>query len=181
MKKFLAVLSVALISACVPDATKSEDQPVTSDPTCKIKAVKDHDLGHVYYTPSHRLYKHVTNIDHRYCTEAEAKKAGYSSAPQRFPNSTAEYIECLDGENGSGSCHNYVSGIYQSLKIYDKICGSDSVSKTELADTVRNYAKKDESRMDQDRYSSIASAMVSKYSCGGSSSAKSSKSSKKKK
>ncbi len=166
MKKFLAILSVAAITACVPDAIKTEDKPVTSDPACKFKAVKDHELGKVYYAPSHRLYKHVTNIDKRYCTESEARSAGYSSAPNRFANSTAEYIECLDGENGSGSCHNYVSGIYQSLKIYDKVCGD--ASKAELADTVRNYAKKDENRMDQDRYSSIASAMVSKYSCGGS-------------
>jgi hypothetical protein len=182
MKKFLAILSVAMLAACAATTTtaKNEEKSTAkSDPACKFKAVKDGEMGKIYYGPSHRLYKYVTNLDHRYCTEAEAKKAGYSVAPQRFPNSTAEYIECLDGENGSGSCHNYVSGIYQSLKIYEKICGSDSVSKSELADTVRSYARKEESRMDADRYSSIASAMVSKYSCGSSAVAK--KSTKKKK
>ena len=166
MKKFLAIISIVLLSACAEEAVKTESsKPVASDSSCKIKAVKDKDLGHVYYAPSHRLYKYVTNVDHRYCTEDEAKKAGFTDAPKLFSNSTAEYIECLDGENGSGTCHNYVSGIYQSLKIYDKVCGPDNISKEELATTVREYAKKDESRLDADKYSSIASAMIDKYSC----------------
>lgn len=168
MKKFLAILSIALITACVPETeTKEDGKPTTSDASCKIKALKDHDLGKVYYAPSHRLYKHVSNFDKKYCTESQARSAGYSSAPSRFPNSTAEYIECLDGEGTSGNCHNYVSGIYQSLKIYEKVCGPATVSKPELADTVRNYAKKSDDRMDADRYSSISSAIVAKYSCGG--------------
>lgn len=181
MKKILSILFICSLAACVPDAGKEDGKPTTSDPSCKVKAVKDPTMGKIYYSPSHRLYKHVSNFDHRYCTEGEASKAGYSKAPDRFPNSTAEYIECLDGEGTSGNCHNYVSGIYQSLKIYDRVCGPDNISKEELASTVKSYARRDEDRMDVDRYNTIANAMLDKYSCRSSSKSSSKPSSNKKK
>jgi hypothetical protein len=164
MKKFIAILSVVLLASCAEDAK----QVTTSSSGCQnVKAVNDSKDGKIYYAPSHRLYQNVaisTSLgDRNYCSIEEATKAGYKPAPQQFADSTAKLVDCLD----SGGCQNYVVGIYQSLRIYDKVCAPSDISADSLAGAVIDYADKNPSQADTEKFYGVSSALINKYGCPG--------------
>jgi len=163
MKKFIAILSVFLIASCTEEANQTS---VTSSSGCQnIKAVNDTDDGKIYYSPSHRLYKYVqisANLgDRNYCSVDEATKAGFRPAPAQFADSTAKLVGCLE----YGGCQNYVVGIYQSLRIYDKVCAPADISNETLASDIISYTEENPSQADVAKFYGVSGALLEKYPC----------------
>ena len=177
IKKLPALILLFLITACVTD---SERTPVTSKAevadksSCQnVYGVKDPENGgNIYYDKSHRLYKFIkldtSKGDRNFCSIDAARQGGFGKkAPDYFLDSTKNLVICLNAESESGKCHNYIFGIYQSLKIYDKVCGPTGVSGRELANVVENYAEKTKDGMDVSRYHGATTAFLDKYPCRG--------------
>jgi hypothetical protein len=163
MKKILAVLLLFTVAAC--NEQKAQELKTASGGCDNIKAVNDTNDGKIYYAPNHRLYQHVKINkelgDRNYCSVQEASSAGYKPAPQQFADSTAKLIDCLD----AGGCQNYVVGIYQSLRIYDKVCAPADISPDTLAGDVRSYTGDNPSQADVEKFYGVTSALLDKYPC----------------
>ena len=154
--KFFLLAFVILLSANVAQAAK-----------CDIKAVQDKEDGAIYYDKDHRLHKFVKlqKDDKTFCSESQAKRAGYAEAPENFSNSTARLVECI--EDGVKSCLGYVVGQYRSLAIYDKACAGDA-SQTQIVHSFLDHAKNSGSRMDTEKFYGTTGALMDAFPCNGS-------------
>ena len=155
MKKAFVFAALIALAGVVPAVAGS----------CNVKGVNDSTDGKIYYAPDHRLYKHVQispNLgDRMFCSVDQAESAGYEEAPDQFSDSTAKLVDCLE----EGGCRNYVQGIYQSLEIYDKVCGPSSISSDILAQDVIEHANDNPSQMDVEKFYGATGAFLEKYSC----------------
>lgn len=174
MKKFLILSLAMLVAACasdVPGNITDTGAKISKSDCENVKGVKDIDNGgKIYYTRDHRLYDFIkldtAMGDKSFCNIDLAKKAGFSRiAPQYFEDSAYKMVGCLETESEGGSCHTYIAGIYQSLRIYNKVCGPAERSKSELASTYISYAQKTKNGMDVSKYSGATSAFISRYGC----------------
>lgn len=183
MKKLLAAVLLTTLAAC--SATGSKDlaninpQPKPEavktskiSSSCKdvVYGVRDKDNGgSIYYTKTHKLYKFIKldpkQGDREFCGEAAAKSAGFHAAPEHFQDSTYNLIQCLKAEGSEGTCHSYIAGIYQSLKIYDKVCGPAGITKAEMASVVESHAEHAPNGMEVGKYHGAADAFLHKYPC----------------
>lgn len=138
---------------------------------CNIKAVNDKEDGAIYYTKEHRLYRYVNmqNVTggRTFCTESDAKNAGYKPAAQNFSDSTARVVECIeDGENAT-KCGNYVMGIYSSLKIYGEVCGVGSATRENVLNSFVDSAKNSRDNLDIAKYYGTTNLLRSAFPCSG--------------
>ena len=180
MNKIFTVLMLIAVAACAEMQTQqpvAKVAPVQSSPAdvlkevnlgCfNVKAVNDPEHGKVYYTQKHNLFKYVqldkSRGDRYFCNTAQAEKAGFKPAEAHFSGSVYYLVECLHSEGPEGECHRYISGIYQSLKIYDKVCGS--ASHGEMAEVVEDYANEHKDAMDSGKYEGTTAAFIHEYPC----------------
>lgn len=158
MSKFCSVFLVAFALMFVTANAQAQ---------CNIKGVVDPKDGKVFYTSSHRLYKYVDPKKSKgaqtFCTEGEARTAGFSRAKNNFSNSTARLVDCV--EDGEQKCMNYVLGQYKSLDIYDKVC-ADGTSSNEILESFMNEAKASTKLMDVERFYGTTGALMQAYPCG---------------
>lgn len=156
------------ITALIFSLTLSLSANQASAAACGVKALKDAKDGAIYYDKDHRLYKFVeidkSKGDKLFCSSRDAERAGYEEAPERFANSTARLVECV--ESGVKSCMGYVIGQYRSLAIYDRACGGD-VSQTSIINNFVSHAKADKNRMDTEKFYGTTGALIDAFPCGG--------------
>lgn len=160
MKKTLLTLIVALMAISFGNAANA---------ACKVKAVNDPVDGTVFYNLDHRLHSFVelnrANGDEVFCSESEAKRAGYDKAPKYFSNSTARLVSCV--ENGISKCLKYVIGQARSLEIYDKACSSHA-NQSEIVSGFLEHAKSSQNRLDVEKFNGTTGALIDAFPCNGS-------------
>ena len=155
----------------------------SADAKCNIKATFDEVDGRVYYSKDHRLYKYVEinekDGDKTFCSEQEARKAGYREAPYYFSNSTARTVNCIERERSKlgkdyapTKCMGYVMGIYKSLTIYDKTCAPSHVSEGGIISAFLQHARNDSNNMDVEKYYGTTNSLMAAFPCSGSTIAK---------
>lgn len=135
-----------------------------------IKGIIDAEDGAVYYTPKHRLYSFIdtksTLGGKTFCSKDDAKKAEYKPAKKYFSNSTARVVECVETGFEPSKCGNYVMGIFRSLSIYDKVCGTaKTASREDVLKAFAASAKTNEKNMDIAKYYGTTNALMDAYPC----------------
>ncbi len=179
MKKFFILALVALAACTTTETGKTAgghnpaaatEKLVGSCPNGVKGVIDNQNGGKIYYTSSHPLYQYIKlqpKIGERtFCTVEEANRAGFTKpAPEHFEDSTYHLIQCLKSEGSAGTCHTYVSGIYQSLKIYDKVCGPSSLSPDEELSAIESYAAHPASNMEIGKFYGASGAFMRKYPC----------------
>ncbi len=171
MKKLVIaglMLSMTLVSACNEETVKQ--QTVTNVSGCQnVRGVVDPTEGKIFYEQGHKLYSYVKldpkTGDRNFCSQQEARNAGFSPAPRYFSNSTANLLKCLEGESEGGQCHSYVMGIYQSLAIYDKVCAGRDISHSRLRGAINSHTRSKPHLLEVDRYEGTASSFINEFSC----------------